>query len=291
VNQAQQNFSSLVELAKDEGLIGQVLRRYPDEVLRAADKWAEQNTEYATKHKDPNRLPSPDPWQFLLDAPAVSKEDKAVFRAAQSQLGALRHLIHMAEGIATLNTDWYQESIEARTTNDEIRYQHAIGKVADGHVIHARVQEEVRKQNDPELLKQMEWLWKKRRAQLVHGGKGSEVKQPKPWPSWNEFRTQNKLPVSLVEWWVRCPNDAPGLMFFRNEALTEFLKFCLAQKNLTPAAVKKARQKLSLIPVGEKEHFVWDYSIKQHGKDCWESTGYHRNGDKAFWGKLRAKPR
>jgi hypothetical protein len=51
VNQAQQYFSSLVELAKDEDVIGQVLRHYPYEVLRAADKWAEQNAEYAAKHK------------------------------------------------------------------------------------------------------------------------------------------------------------------------------------------------------------------------------------------------
>jgi hypothetical protein len=291
VNQAQQYFSSLVHLASDEGLIGQVLGHYPEEILRAADKWADQDADYAERHEDPNRLPFPDPWQFLIDAPAVSKRDRAVFRAAQSQLAALRHLIHIAEGIATLNTDWYQESIKARAKGNQAGYNHAVRKVADGHVIHARVQEDVRKQNNPEMLKQMELLWSKRRAQLVHRGKGAEVKQPKPWPTWDEFRIQNRLPVSLVEWWVRGPNDAPGLMFFRNEALTEFLKFYLDQQNLTVAAVKKARQKLSLIPVGEKKHFVWDYSIKPNGNYCWISVGYQRNGENAFWGELREKPR
>src|SRR5437867_1832016 len=110
VNQAQRYFSSVVELAGDKGLIGQTLRPY-QELLRAADKWAEQNVYSAEKHKDLNRLPLPDPWQFILDAPAVSTKSKEVFRAAQSQLGAVRHLIHIAEGIATLNTDWYQESV------------------------------------------------------------------------------------------------------------------------------------------------------------------------------------
>lgn len=250
-------------MAKDQGLIGQVLRPYPDEVLRAADKWANQDSEYATKHNDPNRSPLPDPWQFLLDAPATPNRDKAIFRAAQSQLEALRHLIHIAEGIATLNTDWYEESIRARAEGDKSRYNHAVGRVADGHIIHARVQETVRKQNDSKLLRYMEQLWKKRRTQLVHRGKGSEVKQPKPWPTWSEFRMRNKLAVSLVEWWVRGPNDAPGLMFFRNEALTEFLRFYLSQENLERTAVKKVRQKLGLIPVGNKDHFVCDQGERQ----------------------------
>ena len=210
MSRASQFFSSLVELAADAGLIGQILRRYPTEILRAADKWAAQNSDCAEKHRDPNRLPSPDPWQFLLNAPVVPKQDKSVFRAAQSQLPALRHLIHMAAGIATLNTDWYQKSIEARARGDDAEFNRAISKVADGHVIHARVQEHVRKQNDPELLMQMERHWKKRQAQLVHRGKGNEVRQPKQWPSWREFRKRNALVVVLVEWWVRCgTNGAP----------------------------------------------------------------------------------
>ena len=91
----------------------------------------------------------------------------------------------------------------------------------------------MRKQNDPELLKQMECLWNKRQAQLVHRGKGNEVRQPKQWPSWREFRKQNALVVVLVEWWVRCgTNGVPGLMFWRNEALTKFLKLHLDQSNL-----------------------------------------------------------
>jgi len=284
VNQAQQYFSSVVELAKDKGLIGQFLQPY-QEVLGAADKWAEQNAQYAEKHKDPNRLPSPDPWQFLLDAPVVSAKSKEVFRAAQSQLGALCQLIHIAQGIATLNIDWYQESINARVKGDESRYCHAISKVANGHVIHARVQEHLRKQNNPESLKQMEHLWKKRRAQLVHRGYGKQINQPIPWPSWKQFRNHNGLPVVLVEWWVRCGADGvPGLMFWRNEALTKFLKLHLDQSNLNPPAIKKVRQQLGLLSVGDKKHFVWDVSIKNDGKGTREIKGCGRNGEQCFSG-------
>jgi hypothetical protein len=282
---ARQYFSKMTDLRRDTGLIGSALKNYPEWLFRAADKWAEQNADYQKKHQDPNRLPLPDPWQFLLDAPAVLKTDKAVFRAAQSQLVALRHLIHIAEDIATLNTDWYQESIRARIRGDEAGYNHAIGKIADGHVIHARVQEDVRKQNDPELLRQMEWLWKKRRTQLVHRGKGKQVSQPKKWPSWEEFRNQHRLPAVLVEWWVRCGADgAPGLMFWRNEALTKFLKVHLDQSNLDSRVIKKIRQQLGLVPVGSREHFVWDVSIKTNSEGKREIKGHLRNGKQCFSG-------
>lgn len=286
VNQAQQYFASLVELAEDKGLIGQVLRPY-QEFLRAADKWAEQNAESAKKHNDPNRLPLPDPWQFLIDAPAVSSESKKVFRAAQSQLGALRHLIHIAQGIATLNKDWYEELIRARTLGDKVGYDHAAGKIADGHIIHAQVQEDVRKQNDPELVRQMDRLWQKRRAQLVHRGQGKQVNQPKRWPSWDGFRKQNGLPVVLVEWWVRCGRGGiPGLMFWRNEALTKFLKLHLDQVNLSAPSIKKVRQQLGLLGVGDKDHFVWDVSVEANSAGRLEINGCGRDGKLSFSGVI-----
>lgn len=286
VNQAQQYFASLVELAEDKGLIGQVLRPY-QEFLRAADKWAEQNAESAKKHNDPNRLPLPDPWQFLIDAPVVSSESENVFRAAQSQLGALRHLIHIAQGIATLNKDWYGELIRARTLGDKVGYDHAVGKIADGHIIHAQVQEDVRKQNDPELVRQMDRLWQRRRAQLVHRGQGKQVNQPKRWPSWEEFRKQNGLPVVLVEWWVRCGRGGvPGLMFWRNEALTKFLKLHLDQVNLSATSIKKVRQQLGLLGVGDKDHFVWDVSVKANSAGSLEIRGCGRDGKLSFSGVI-----
>jgi hypothetical protein len=101
----------------------------------------------------------------------VSKTDKAVCRSAQSQHRALRHLIHIAQGIATLNKDWQQESVVAKKFGDQRRYEHAVRKISDAHTLNERVQEDVRNQNDPELLRQMELMLKNRRAQLIHYGK------------------------------------------------------------------------------------------------------------------------
>jgi hypothetical protein len=285
VNQSQQYFSCLVALSRDTGLIGNVLRNYPQEFLRAADKWAEQNADYQEKHEDPNRLPLPDPWQFLLDA-HVHERDKAVFRAAQSQLPALRLLCRMARSAATLNKDWHQKSINARVRGDELGYNDAMSKIADAHVWNEFVQADVRKENNPELLEQLEYLQKKRRAQLVRHSKKDEIEQLKKWPSWKELREKNRLPVILVEWWVRCEvNGAPGLMFMRNEALTKFLKFHLNQ-HLNPLGVKKTRQKLGLIPVGNSEHFVWDISFKRKIEKKLEIKGSRRNGEQSFWGEV-----
>lgn len=286
ITDPRQYFTSLENLSQDIGSIGQVLRRYQD-LLPAADKWAEQTFDYRKQHEDRNRLPVPDPWQFLIDAPAVSLIDKAVFRAAQSQLPALRHLIRMSQGIATVNTDWYQESVEARAKGDESKYNRAVSKVADAHVFNERVQADVRMQNDPALQKQMEWLLKHRRTQLVHRGNRDAMERLKKWPSWKEFGSHNRLPVVLVEWWVRCGvNGLPGLMFWRNEALTKFLNAHLDQTNLSPQTVKKTRQQLGLIPVSEKKHSVWDFSITTKGDGSREIKCVRRNGQQSFCGVI-----
>lgn len=112
------------------------------------------------------------------------------------------------------------------------------------------------------------------------------MEQLKKWPSWNEFRKHNRLPVVLVEWWVRCGvNSVPGLMFWRNEALTKFLKIHLDQSILDPRGVKKIRQQLGLIPVGDKKHFVWDFSIQCNNGDR-KIEGYDRSGNRSFWGEI-----
>jgi len=279
-------------LSRDQGLIAQALQRYQD-LLPAADKWAAQTFDYQERQLDPNRLSLPDPWQFLLEAPGVSPRDKTLFRAAQSQLPALRHLIHILAGIATLNTDWYQLSIEARTKGDKRKYFHAIGKVADVHVLNQRIQEDVRMQNNPSLLKEMERLLKKRRTRLIHqkGGR-AKMERLKKWPSWEEFEQSNRLPVVLVEWWVRCgTHGAPGLMFWRNEALTKFLQVHLDQSNLSPLAVKKIRQQLGLIPDGDKEHFVWDVSITGNSDGNYKMEGFFRSGKQSFGGVVSPQKR
>ena len=69
----------------------------------------------------------------------------------------------------------------------------------------------------------------------------------------------------LVEWWVRCGSRRAhqDLMFWRNEALTNFLKVHLDQSNMAPLTVKKIRQQLGLIPASRKKDIpVWDFSIE-----------------------------
>jgi hypothetical protein len=273
---------SLVELAKDSGLIGQVLRPYQD-ILRAADKWAEQNADHQNQHNTPGRLPLPDPWKFLIDAPVVSHKAKAVFRAAQSQIPALSHLFHIAQGFASLNTDWYQESLNA---SDEKGFNHASSKIAHAQIFKETVQMAVRQQNDPKLLEQMEYLKKSRRDHLVRHGRKAEIQQLSQRPSWEHFGQKNRLPVLLADWWVRCGVDGtPGLMFWRNEALTEILQARLGQGNLNPQTVKKVRQQLRLIPASVKHHFVWECSVK-YNNQCRTIEGYLRNGKRSFLARL-----
>jgi hypothetical protein len=263
---------------------------------RAADNWAEWKRDSLKRDEVPDRLALPDPWQFLLDAPAVPEQLRKVCRAAQSQLWAWRRIGHMRMGFATLNTDLHQKAMEAKAKGDQVGYTRAIAKFANRVVVYAPVQEDVRTHaDDPKIVRQMEHSLKIRRAQLVHRGEGQDAYQPRPWPSWNEFAGRNKLPVALVQLWVRFPErlflrppsqdkrgllleqGTPGLMFFRNEALTEFLKFLLAQENLTPQAVKKVRQRLRLIPVEDKRHLIWAISIKRRSNGDWDMKLGARN--------------
>lgn len=286
----QQYFSTLIELGKDTGLIGTVLQNYPAWLFRAADKWAEQDADYQRENNDPNRLSLADPWQFLLDARDIPQKHKDVFRAAQSQLPALRHLGRMRMGIAKSRTDLYQKALKAKANGDKRSYNHAIGKIANEYVFYERPQEDVKKQNDPKLLAQMESLLKKRRAQLVHRGEGNELRQPKQWQSMNEFRKQNKAAAMLVEWWVRCGvNSLPGLMFWGNKAITKFLSNITGQK-LKPENIKKLRKGLGLIPVSREAEspFVWDINTYRRNEREWKIEGGQRNGKSAFafWGTI-----
>ena len=286
VNQSPQHYCfNLVELAKDKGTIGQELRRCPNWFLQAADKDAAWKTDYQRKHQDPNRLPFPDPWQFLLDAPAVSPNLKTVFRAAQSQLKALLRLSRIAHGEATLNTDWLTKMEKARNTRE---FMHAANKVAAARAKYDLFNTLIQSRDvDPQFRQWGQQRIEKSQKERRKRGKGKNFK---PLPRGSEVRNEHKLMCALIDWWVRGPNDAPGLMFFRNEALTEFLMIYLHNKNLSPSAVKKDRQRLGLIPASNKNHFVWNYSIKATDRENLKSIGRQRNGKNAFSGCLQAKP-
>jgi hypothetical protein len=277
------NVISLVELANDKGLLGQALRQYK-QFLSAAEKWAEQDYEYQERHEDPKRLPMTDPWSYLLKLRDVPGTHRAIFRAAQSQLPALRRLIRMAEGVATLKTDWYQVAIEARDRGEKWAYHYAMSKVAAERALNPLVQKDVQAQNDPELVKQMELVQNDRRRQLIKRGKRDELERPKM-SSWREYRNSSTVPVLLVESWVRLGiNGLPGLMFWRNEAIADFLQLRLGrtETDLPPAETKKVRQRLGLIPASKNNHFVWSIRNKQNPEEKRIVEGLQRNGALAF---------
>ena len=226
------------------------------------------------------RLPCPDPWQFLIDAPVVHEEEKQILRAAQSQIFAVRKLTHMAMGMSTLKTDWHEEAAKARAKNDRRRYKHAVGKMADALILFKEVQDDVREQGDPELLNQMEQSWNKRRARLVHRGCKAEAKV-RALPRWNAVREKLRLPAILTDCWVRS-KLCPGFLFWRNEALTELLKNLLENQSLTPDVVKQTRRRLGLIPFGHGTICIWRVTIKRRKDGKLDITGYFRDHQRAF---------
>jgi hypothetical protein len=289
MKQVQKHFASIVELAHDQGLIGSILRKYPDWFWKAADKSAEQDADYQIKHDDPARLPLPDPWHFLMGLRDVPDPDKAIFRAAQSQLVALRHLNRIRMGIATTKSDWHREALRARTNGDANGFAKAADRIANGLWQFERVSETLKQysSDNPGLLESArEWKGQRRR-QLVHHGKSDELDKSKPWPAYSEFRDQNKLPALLVEWWVRQGvNGAPGFMFWRNQALAKFLqlRFNLPETALPPSQIKKERQRLGLISVSKVEHLIWSIKMKKNADGNFTVEGLKRNGATVFKG-------
>jgi hypothetical protein len=123
-------------------------------------------------------------------------------------------------------------------------------------------------------------------AQLTHRG---ECEESKNWPPYGEFREQSKLPVLLVEWWVRQgANGAPGFMFWRNEAAAEFLCLRLNRTpaDLPPAEIKKVRQRLGLIPASKNHHLIWSIVIKRNADGNRTLEGLQRSGASVFKGTI-----
>jgi hypothetical protein len=91
-----------------------------------------------------------------------------------------------------------------------------MSKVAAERALNPLVRKDVRAENNPELLKEMELVRKHRRRQLIKRSERDKVDRPKTWPElWMEFRKNNRRLVLLVEWWVSCGvDDVPGLMFW-----------------------------------------------------------------------------
>jgi hypothetical protein len=279
---------SVVALADLPGPIGDALRLLPPRLLREADTWAELNLRRQERQGDQNPYPFPDPWQHLLDASIVSPEIQGVFRAAQSHLVALRHLCGMAQGRASLSKEWDQVAREAKATGDTSAYLHAIGKVADALVNYDFFQTAVRAEGNPELTEQMEAHLHKRRAQLVRKGKRAEADKPQP-PRAADIERIFKVPFYLVENWICFPgSDLPGLMFWRNEAITRWIAE-LFKRPEAPHSIKKDRQRLGLVLVSEKNPWVWDVKVETWKDETWMITGCQRQGERIFKGRIQRR--
>jgi hypothetical protein len=176
MNQAAAFFASVVDLARDSGAIGQVLRHYDGSILQAADEAAKRAADSRQSNGDPDRLPLPDPWEILLELPGVPEFDKAIFQAARSQLLALRHLGRIRLGIATQNTDWQRTAIQARRAGDVASSNHAAEKVANNLWQYEPVTGLLHEQatSRPGLLQNAEDWQSKRKAQMVHHGEWVE---------------------------------------------------------------------------------------------------------------------
>lgn len=187
---------SVVELAQDKGWIGQALRQIPGELLREADRRAEQDACSQRQRNDPNRLPFSNPWQSLLDiTPDASPLLKKLCLSARSQIVAFRHISHLAMGIATSNTDWQQACLAARAAGDKHRSDHAARKTANA-LSRFSASEDFRGewvQGDPARQENAASYQEQRRAQLVHRQQRREADTFKPLPRWRDIQTQFPL--------------------------------------------------------------------------------------------------
>ena len=139
----------------------------------------------------------------------------------------------------------------------------------------------------------MEACLKKRRAQLVRKGLRLETENPSPSHAANEF----KVEFYLVQNWITFPDcGIPGLMFWRNEAITRWLiaRFKGAA-NVNYANdgldfIKKTRQRLGLIPASEKNPRIWDVKVEPGKDGKWTITLLQRDGKRILHGFVQRGP-
>jgi hypothetical protein len=299
---------SVVELAQDKGWIGQALRRIPDELLREADRRAEQDACSQKKHNNPNRLPFSNPWRSLLDlTPDASPLLKKLCLAAQSQIMAFRHISHLAMGIATLNTDWQQQAVRARNAGDKRQSDHAAIKVANAlsQFNLARTVGKEWSKDDPARKENVESWQKRWRAQLVHRGKTRDAEGTKPLPRWSAIQRDFPLQTFLVFRWVRVRSDGPpGFMFWSKVALAQLANYVQKDVNSMSdpafrlaylqglnlmtdldarcAYVKKLCQRLGLLSVNDATCYVWRLNIEPCHDGGFNVIGKERNGTEIF---------
>jgi hypothetical protein len=275
---------SVVELAQDKGWISQFLRLFPDWVLREADRRAEQDACWKEKHNDPNRLPFADPWQFLIDAPATIPPLKTICRAAQSQLTAYRKFCHLALGISTLKTDWYQEALDARAAGNKRRSDHAELKVAFALSKFKPAQKFLKDWilHNPAKEESAERWQEDCRRELVKRGRRDMMDSPRPIPRAAVAGQERRLALILADNWLQM-GVLPGLMFWSNKAAEKMIStVALKQSNSSAHSFKKIRQRMGLIPADIRRFTVWNVQIARRNNGVTVVTGFAQDGEQLF---------
>ena len=239
----------------------------------------------------------PDPWQYLLDAPAISADAKKVFRAAQSSIAGLYKLSHMAEGCGTLSTDWFEENRQARIQGDTRRQKFFAEKIAGKIGLSKRIEQEIAAKRDPILAEQLSGYRKTRQAQLAHRCRWQRKSEYEPLLKLLEIEKAYPLEYHLVESWPCFANGPlPGLMYWSNQAITKWTFTLLGTNrlkryaNLGRDTVKKTRQRLELVPVSDTSPIVWDVDCSLSTDGCIDIKGWNRKREIVFEGK-RGRPR
>jgi hypothetical protein len=237
----------------------------------------------------PDYFPIPDPWRILIDEPCVNPFQKQVFRAAQSFLVALKRLCRIAEGFATLNTDQLAELADAQEQGQTRRHKAISRKLAEKFVLSKFIRDETQaKGNLPEIA-EANALHTARKKQLAHRSQSQrKAVDFNPMLAMRQIEKALALETFLVESWLCFPSGAmPGLMFWRNEAITQFWQFHTGQTQFTPDTAKKTRQRLGLLPVSHKSPFVWDVEFRKLNGVI-AIAGFNRIGQTVFTGEKRS---
>jgi hypothetical protein len=247
VNRRKSPFDSVCEIAADAGLVGQALRRLPESLLREADKQAE-------------------PWKWLLSLPNVPKGFRQLFIAGQSQREALHRIVEMARGAGSMETSWGKKLVEAITAGDTGTIRHAEKKVFASfwRYDHAELLLEAAKRESPAIETQVrnmaDQLYKKARRKL---GRTKADVLAKP-AVFEPVTITEKVAWCLVKGWLRVSNGLPGLCFFTDSALTDFIGDLLKISELPFDTVRKTRRLLGL-----KKAPAFIYKAKKDKKTGW----------------------
>lgn len=218
------------QLKADPFLDAKVLHKVPDWIINEADRW-------------------PDPWSFLLGVRALPSTCYALFRAAASVSRAMRRVLYMSWGGATLQ----------RNVADAIGEQQKNGNTKEASRLAVKLTRQMLKHG----------LW----SESDHGGiSASYVGQLDAWKAeveqtllkshhWKPSQTQQVRAADdcsptagfLIANWLRWGRHGePGLCYYSDKALSMMMILVSGQK-FHPYAVdvkrpyyRKLRQRLGL---------------------------------------------